>query len=148
MSSGIAIIKVGGSTEIEMIEKKHRVEDSLESVNSAQLEGIICGGGQAFIKVIPLLNISCENHSQRCGVKVIKYAIQEPFKQILKNADLLVDFIPQKEWNIGLDATDGTYKDLIKSGIIDPYKVLRVSLENAASCATTLFTSCVGILET
>ena len=149
LASGVAIINVGGATEIEMIEKKHRIEDALEAVKSAQEEGIVPGGGFALIAASNL-SIKTDNEEQDCGVKIIKDAVQEPLIKMIKNSgkkvngDSLADNISK---GLGYNIATGKFVNLIEDGIIDPVKVTRCALQNAASAAGTLLTTSFAIVE-
>jgi len=152
LASAVAIIKVGGATEIEMIEKKHRVEDAMEAVNSAQQEGIVLGGQVALLRAAKIIEIQAENKDQELGVSIIKEAIREPFKKMVSNAGLSSDIYLDKVENhtnpeSGLDITIGDIVNMHTYGIIDPCKVVRCALENAASVASTLLTTNVAIVE-
>ena len=152
LASAIAVIKVGGATEIEMMEKKHRVEDALEAVNSAQQEGIIPGGSAALLRVAKKLDIKVDNSDQEMGVNIIKEAIRAPFRKMVSNAGMSPDIYLDKVENhtnpeSGLDITSGDIVNMFTYGIIDPFKVTRCALENAASAASTLLTTDVGIVE-
>ena len=150
--SAIAIIKVGGSTEIEMIEKKHRVEDALEAVHSAQQEGIIAGGSSVLLRVARKIEVETENQDQNIGVEILKEAIRAPFKKMVSNAGLSPDIFLEKveahtNPDSGLDIASGDIVNMFTYGIIDPFKVVRCVLENASSAASTLLTTEVGIVE-
>jgi len=152
LSSAIAIIKVGGLTEVEMIEKKHRVEDALEAVSSAQQEGIIPGGSSMLLRAAKRINIETESKEQQLGVDIIKQAVQEPFKKMVLNAGLSPDIFLEKVENhtnpdSGLDVTTGEIVNMYTYGIIDPFKVVRCALENAASAASTLLLTDHAIVE-
>tara|TARA_R100000008_G_scaffold4333_2_gene2787 strand:- start:3056 stop:4627 length:1572 start_codon:yes stop_codon:yes gene_type:complete len=151
LASGVAVIRVGGATEVEMIEKKHRIEDALEAVKSAQQEGIVAGGGTAFIRASNDLSVETENEEQELGVEIIKGAIQEPIRQMAINAgsspDLTVSRILLSEQNEGWDFSTGEFVDLFETGILDPAKVARCALQNAASAAGTLITANYAIVE-
>tara|TARA_R110000824_G_scaffold52075_2_gene144797 strand:- start:708 stop:2276 length:1569 start_codon:yes stop_codon:yes gene_type:complete len=152
LSSAIAVIKVGGLTEIEMIEKKHRVEDALEAVNSAQQEGILIGGASSLLRVIKKLDIEVDNRDQQLGVEIIKEAIQEPFRKMVQNAGLSPDIYLDKVRNhtnpdSGLNVATGEIVNMFAYGIIDPFKVVRCSLQNAASAASTLLLTDHAIVE-
>jgi len=152
LASAIAIIKVGGLTEVEMIEKKHRVEDALEAVSSAQQEGIIPGGSSALLRVARKINIETENKEQQLGVEIIKQAIKEPFRKMVLNAGLSPDIYLEKVENhtnpdSGLNVTTGEIVNMYSYGIIDPFKVVRCALENAASAASTLLLTDHAIVE-
>jgi len=151
LASGIAIIKVGAATEIEMIEKKHRIEDALEAVKSAQQEGIVPGGGIALIRACDNLQVETENESQELGVKIILEAVKEPARQMAINAgespDLILSKIEGEDDNLGVDFTNGNVIDMLEVGIIDPAKVTRCALQNAASVASTLITTNSAVIE-
>ena len=153
LASGVAIIKVGGATEIEMTEKKHRIEDALEAVNAAQQEGIVPGGGTSLVRVSLELEVSTENDEQRQGVNIIREAIREPFRKIIENMGMNPDICMLKiieskqDWEYGYDVSTGQLVNLLEIGIIDPFKVLRSALENATSAASTLLTTAVAIVE-
>ena len=152
LSSGVAVIRVGGSTEVEMTERKHRIEDALEAVRSAQEEGVISGGGTALLYASRELNIDAPNHEQQLGVSIVKEACKAPFKQMASNAgkspDVLINEILQKEVGWGWDFREDRLTNLLEEGIIDPVKVTRTALQNAASCAGTLITTNFGIIQT
>lgn len=152
LASAIAIIKVGGLTEVEMIEKKHRVEDALEAVSSAQQEGIIPGGSSALLRVTKKLEFEAENKEQQLGVEIVKEAVKEPFKRMVLNAGLSPDIFLEKvenhtNPNSGLDVSTGEIVNMLTYGIIDPFKVIRCALENAASAASTLLLTDHAIVE-
>jgi len=151
LASGVAIIRVGGATEIEMIEKKHRVEDALEAVRSAQQEGIVPGGGTAFLRAASSIVVETENEEQSLGVEIIKNAIQEPLRQMAINAgmspDLAINQIETADNNKGWDFATGEFVDLLEAGILDPAKVTRCALQNAASAASTLITANYAIVQ-
>jgi chaperonin GroEL len=152
LASAIAIIKVGGLTEVEMIEKKHRVEDALEAVSSAQQEGIIPGGSAALLRVAKKIEIETENKEQQLGVEIVKQAIKAPFRKMVSNAGLSPDIYLEKVENhknpdSGLDVATGDIVNMYTYGIIDPFKVVRCALENAASAASTLLLTDHAIVE-
>jgi len=152
LASAIAVIKVGGITEIEMMEKKHRVEDALEAVHSAQQEGIMAGGCAPLLRVANKIEVETETHEQQIGVDIVKQAIKEPFRKMVSNAGLSPDIYLEKVENhtnaeSGLDITTGEIVNMFTYGIIDPFKVTRCALQNAASAASTLLTTDVGIVE-
>ena len=152
LASAIAIIKVGGSTEIEMVEKKHRVEDALEAVHSAQQEGIIAGGSSVLLRTAKKSEVETDNQDQKIGVDILKEAIKEPFKKMVGNAGLSPDIFLEKVENhtnpeSGLDIALGEIVNMFTYGIIDPFKVVRCVLENASSAASILLTTEVGIVE-
>ena len=156
LASGIAIIKVGAATEVEMIEKKHRIEDALEAVKSAQEEGMVPGGGTTLLRVsniirdnISRLNLS--NHDQELGAKIVLAAVKDPIRQMAINAscspDLISAMVEETEGNDGYNFVTGEITDLLKAGVIDPAKVTRVALQNAASVATALIISGHAVVE-
>jgi chaperonin GroEL len=145
ITSGVAIIKVGAATEIEMKEKKARVDDALNATRAAVQEGIVPGGGVALIRCIAALEKTSLEGDARHGIDIVKKALEEPLKQIAKNAGfegaVIVEKVREKKGNIGFDADSGEYVDMIRSGIIDPVKVTRLALQNAASVASLLITT-------
>ena len=149
LASGVAIIKVGAPTEIEMIEKKHRIEDALEAVKSAQSEGIVPGGGTTLLRC-SCFEIKDASEDQRIGAEIIRKALQAPIKQMAKNAgdsaDLIVDKILNTK-NLGWDFKKSELVNLVEEGIIDPAKVVRIALQNAVSVASTLVTTNNAIVE-
>ena len=152
LSSGVAIIRVGGSTEVEMTEKKHRIEDALAAVRSAQQEGIVCGGGTALLLASQKIAITTEEPQQAYGASVVKLACQEPLRQMALNAnespDIIIDKVLGARKNHGWNFRTGELTNLFSNGIIDPVKVTRTALQNAASCAGTLITTNYGIIQT
>ena len=153
LSGGVAVLKIGAATELEMKEKKDRVEDALHATRAALEEGIVPGGGVAYIRSQHKLNeLEPKNADQRTGVQIVRQAIEEPIRQILQNAGLESSVIINKikednEGSWGFNAYSGQFEDLIESGVIDPTKVSRVALENAASVASLLITTEATIVE-
>jgi len=151
LASGIAIIRVGAATEIEMIEKKHRIEDALEAVKAAQLEGIVPGGGTTLIRVSRAVTVEADNEWQNLGAKIILEAVREPLKQMALNAgespDLILAEVLSAKKNEGWNFVANRVEDLYSVGIIDPAKVIRCALQNAASVASTLITTNYAIIE-
>jgi len=151
LASGVAIIKVGAPSEIEMVEKKHRVEDALEAVRSAQMEGIVPGGGTTLIKASRDLDVEYDNDEQAIGGNIICKAVEAPFKQIMSNAgkksERLLESIRESEDNIGFDVMSDSMVDMIDVGIVDPAKVVRCALQNAASVVSTLITTNCAIVQ-
>ena len=143
---GVAVISVGAATETEMKEKKARVEDALNATKAAVEEGIVPGGGVAFLRCIDDLDkLEVENEDQRIGVNIIKKALEAPFRQIVTNAgldaSLLLEKVKNANKNEGFDAAKGEIVDMLEAGIIDPTKVERLALQNAASVAGLLLTT-------
>ena len=135
-----------------MIEKKHRVEDALEAVKSAQEEGLVPGGGVALLRASSALQgVSVENDDQQFGVDIVAQAITAPLRQMASNsglsADLILNMVQQESGNMGYDFRNDEMVDMIAAGIIDPVKVTRSALQNAASAAGTLITTSHAIVE-
>jgi len=151
LASGIALIRVGGSTEIELIEKRHRIEDALEAVKAAQKEGMLPGGGSALIRASEGIKTDDLSEQQQVGARIVLEAVKEPIRQIAKNAGLSADFslsaIEKETGNYGLDFTTNEVVDMFEAGIIDPVKVVRCALKNAVSVASTLITTDYAICE-
>ncbi len=152
LSGGVAVLKIGASTEVEMKEKKARVEDALHATRAAVEEGIVPGGGVAYLRAVSALdNLKGENHDQQTGIAIIRRAIEEPIRQITANAGLessvIVNNIKAGSDAYGFNARTEIYEDLIVAGVIDPTKVSRVALENAASVASLLLTTEATIVE-
>ncbi|MBQ5614346.1 MAG: chaperonin GroEL, partial [Tidjanibacter sp.] len=149
LAGGVAVLYVGAATEVEMKEKKDRVEDALAATRAAVEEGIIPGGGVAFIRATAALeNLKGENDDQTTGVQIVRRAIEEPLRQIVANAggegSVVVNKVREGEGDFGYNARDDRYENMLAAGIIDPTKVARVALENAASIASMfLTTECV-----
>ena len=153
LAGGVAVIRVGGATEVEVKEKKDRVDDALNATRAAVEEGISPGGGVALLRAIPALeNLKVENHDQKTGVDIVRKAIQAPARQIVDNAGadgavVVGKLLEAKEYNYGYDAQTGEYGDLVKLGIIDPTKVVRTALQDAASIAGLIVTTEATITE-
>ena len=151
LASGIAVIRVGAATEIEMIEKRHRIDDALEAVKSAQQEGVVPGGGIALIRAAHNLDVEVSSEDQTLGVNIIQKAVEEPIRQMAINAgesaDLVLAAIADENYEYGWDFASGTLTHMINDGIIDPTKVTRCALQNAASVAGALITSNHAIVE-
>ena len=146
LSGGVAVLYVGAATEVEMKEKKDRVEDALAATRAAVEEGIIPGGGVAYIRAIKDLDkLKGGNDDENTGIHIIKRAIEEPLRQIVANAggegSVVVNAVKEGKGAFGFNARTETYEDMFKAGIIDPTKVARVALENAASVASMLLTT-------
>jgi chaperonin GroEL len=151
LSGGVAVIKVGAATETELKEKKHRFEDALSATRAAVEEGIVPGGGKIFLLAQAALNGIGDDDDERTGVTIVKRALEEPLRQIAENAGLegsvIVEKVKALGTHEGLDAVTGTFVDLVKSGIIDPAKVSRAALENAASIAGLVLTTEAMVAE-
>lgn len=145
LSGGVAVLEVGAATEVEMKEKKARVEDALHATRAAVEEGIVPGGGVALLRVLKRLDNLKADGDQAVGVKIVKRAIEEPIRQIAKNAGLEPSIVVQKVKegtdDFGFDAYKEDYVNLYQAGIIDPTKVVRIAIENAASIAGLLLTT-------
>jgi chaperonin GroEL len=152
LSGGVAVLKIGASTEVEMKEKKARVEDALHATRAAVEEGIVAGGGVALVRAVDVLNKSKgDNQDQTVGIQIVQKALEEPLKMIVNNAGLEGSVVLQKvkegKDDFGFNAQTETYENLIKAGVIDPTKVTRTALENAASVASLLVTTEAVVYE-
>jgi chaperonin GroEL len=152
LSGGVALIKIGASTEVEMKEKKSRVEDALHATRAAVEEGIIPGGGVAFLRCVKNLDeVKTDNLDQKTGVNIIRRALEEPLRQIATNAGhdgaVVVNEVKNGKDDYGFNAQTEKYENLIKSGVIDPTKVARIAIENASSVAGLLLTTEATIVE-
>ena len=145
LAGGVAVINVGAATETEMKEKKARVEDALHATRAATQEGIVPGGGVAFIRTIAALDKLKLEGDEKIGANIVKRAIEEPLRQIAQNAGLegsvVVQRIKQEKTNVGYDVSQDAYVDMLEAGVIDPTKVTRSALQNAASIAALLLTT-------
>lgn len=149
---GVAVIHVGAATETEMKEKKARVEDALNATRAAVEEGIVPGGGTAYLRCLPALDsIKLESENEKYGVNIIRRAIEEPLRQIAcnsgKEGSIIVERVKSEKGDVGFNANTGVYEDLIESGIVDPTKVSRTALQNAASVASLLLTTEAMVAE-
>jgi chaperonin GroEL len=148
---GVAVINVGAATELEMKEKKDRVEDALNATRAAVEEGIVPGGGVAFLRVLKALDKLDLTGEEKMGVNIIRRALEEPMRQIANNAgfegSVVVQKVAEGKGNFGFNAETGKYEDLLEAGIIDPTKVSRFALQNAASVAGLLLTTEAMIAE-
>jgi chaperonin GroEL len=148
---GVAVIKVGAATETEMKEKKARVEDALHATRAAVEEGIVPGGGVAFLRAQKVLDEIDSSEEQRAGVNIVRRAIEEPLRMIAQNAgvegSIVVDKVKQGKAAFGFNAATEEYEDLLKAGVIDPTKVCRTALQNAASVAALLLTTEAMVAE-
>ena len=152
LSGGVAVLKIGAATEVEMKEKKARVEDALHATRAAVEEGIVPGGGVALLRVVNKLDkVKNDNQDIMLGVNIVRRAIEEPIRQIVFNAgeegSVIVNKVKDGKGGYGYNAASGEYEDLIKAGVIDPTKVTRVALENAASVASLLLMTEATICE-
>ncbi|WP_439640727.1 chaperonin GroEL [Nevskia sp.] len=152
LAGGVAVIKVGAATEIEMKEKKARVEDALHATRAAVEEGIVAGGGVALVRAAKALEkLKGNNDDQTVGIRILHRAIQEPLRQIVKNAggepSVVLNKVSGGKDSYGYNAANDTYGDMIEAGIIDPAKVTRLALQNAASVAALLLTTEAMIAE-
>ena len=146
LSGGVAVINVGAATEVEMTEKKARVEDAMHTTRAAVEEGILPGGGVAFIRTIPALeNLKLDDPDEQIGVEIVKRAIEEPCRQIAENAgqegSVIVERVKKESTNVGYDALIGEFRDLVEAGVVDAKKVMRLALQNAASIAGLMITT-------
>jgi chaperonin GroEL len=152
LAGGVAVIYVGAASELEMKEKKDRFEDALAATKAAIEEGIVPGGGVAFIRAIGCLaDVKVDNEDEETGVNIVRRAIEEPLRQIVANAGLegsvVVNEVKNGKGDYGFNARTEVYENLYESGVIDPTKVTRIALENAASIASMLLTTAVVISE-
>jgi chaperonin GroEL len=152
LSGGVAVLKIGAATEVEMKEKKARVEDALHATRAAVEEGIVPGGGVAFLRVVDKLkDVKTDNHDQKIGVDIVGKALEEPIRQIVENAGIegavVVNKVKDGKNDFGFNAQTEEYKNLIEDGVIDPTKVTRIALENAASVASVLLTTEAVVVE-
>ncbi len=145
LSGGVAVIKVGAPTEVELKEKKHRIEDALSATRAAVEEGIVAGGGTAFINALPALDRLQLTGDEKTGVDILRRALEEPLRQIAYNAgaegSVIVAAVKGFEAGKGYNAASGVYQDMFQAGVIDPVKVTRSALQNAASIAGMLLTT-------
>ena len=152
LSGGVAIIKVGAATEIEMKEKKARVEDALHATRAAVEEGVVAGGGVAYLRAATALEkLEAANEDQKAGIRIVTRALEEPLRWIASNAgdhaEIVLNRVKEHKGSYGYNAATGEYGDLLEEGIIDPAKVTRLALQNAASVAGLLLTTEVTAVE-
>ena len=153
LAGGVAIIRVGGSTEVEVKERKDRVDDSLHATRAAVEEGIVPGGGVALARAsLILTKLNAENDDQRVGIEIVRKAAQMPMRQIAENAGedgavISGKVLDRDDYNWGFDAQTGEFKDMVKAGIIDPTKVVRSALQNAASVGSLMITTEAMVAE-
>jgi chaperonin GroEL len=145
LAGGVAVINVGAATETEMKEKKSRVEDALHATRAAVEEGIVPGGGVALLRCLPVLDALKLHDDEQIGVDIVKRAIEEPLRALAKNAgvegSIVVQEVKKRKGNEGYNVSTGEYEDLVKAGVVDPKKVTRTALQNAASIAGLLLTT-------
>jgi chaperonin GroEL len=153
LAGGVAVIRVGGSSEVEVKERKDRVDDALHATRAAVEEGIVPGGGVALARAsLILAKLKADNEDQRVGIDIIRKAIQVPLRQIAENAGedgavIAGKVLDKDEYAYGFDAQSGEFKDMVKAGIIDPTKVVRTALQDAASVAALIITTEAGVTE-
>ncbi|KKW38199.1 MAG: 60 kDa chaperonin, partial [Candidatus Peribacteria bacterium GW2011_GWB1_54_5] len=152
LTGGVAVIRVGAATEVEQKERQHRVEDALSATRAAAEEGILPGGGVAYIRAMKVLDVlKAGNEDEQIGVEIVKEALLSPLRNIAANAgaaqDVVVDKVRQMKGNEGFNALTGKYEDMVKARIIDPKKVTRSALQNAASVASMFLTLEAAVAE-
>jgi chaperonin GroEL len=153
LAGRVAVIRVGGSTEIAVKERKDRVDDAMHATRAAVEEGIVPGGGIALARAsLILAKLKADNDDQRFGIEIVRKAVQTPLRQIVENAGedgavIASKVLDKDDYNWGFDAQTGEFKDLVKSGIIDPTKVVRTALQDAASVAGLLITTEAMVAE-
>jgi chaperonin GroEL len=152
LAGGVAVIKVGAATEVEMKEKKARVEDALHSTRAAVEEGIVAGGGVALIRARKALEkLKGDNHDQDAGIKIVSRALEEPLRMIVQNSgvepSVVLNKVVEGKGNFGFNAQTEEYGDLVEMGVVDPTKVARTALQNASSVAGLLLTTDVSVAE-
>src|SRR5690606_22767621 len=151
LAGGVAVIRVGAATEVEMKEKKARVEDALHATRAAVEEGIVAGGGVALLRARAAVKVKGDNPDQEAGIKIVLRAIEEPLRAIVSNAgdepSVVVAKVLEGKGNFGYNAADATYGDLVDMGVVDPTKVTRTALQNASSVAGLMLTTDAMIAE-
>ena len=152
LAGGVAVIKVGAATEIEMKEKKARVEDALHATRAAVEEGVVAGGGVALLRAVgDMSKLEGDNDDQNQGIKILRKAAEEPLRQIVANAgedaSVILNAVNEGKGTYGFDAATGEYGDMVALGIIDPTKVTRLAVQNAASVAGLLLTTEAMVAE-
>jgi len=148
----VALIRVGGATELEMKEKKARVEDALHATRAAVEEGIVAGGGVALLRCCEVVaKLKGDNHDQDSGIKIVLRALEEPLRQIVANTgeepSVVLNQVAEGKGNYGYNAQTGEYGDLMEMGVVDPTKVTRAALQNAASVAGLILTTAAMVAE-
>ena len=153
LAGGVAVIRVGGATEVEVKEKKDRVDDATHATRAAVEEGMVPGGGVALLYAAKVLDgLTPENNDQKVGIDIVKRALQSPVRQVAENAGtegsvVVGKLLDSNDLNHGSDAQTGEYVDMVRAGIIDPTKVVRLALQNAASVAGLLVTTEAMVAE-
>lgn len=153
LSGGVAVVKVGATTEVEMKERKLRIEDALNATKAAVQEGIVAGGGTAFVSIIPAVDklVDSLDGEEKLGAKIIRRALEEPLRQIAINAGLegsvIIQNVINSDFEVGFDALNEEYVDMIEAGIVDPTKVSRSALQNAASIAGVFLTTEAAVAD-
>jgi len=152
LAGGVAVIKVGGASEVEVKERKDRVDDALNATRAAVEEGIVPGGGVALLRAKKAVNaLHSDNPDIEAGIKIVSKALESPIRQIAENAgvegSIVVGKVLEKSGNFGFDAQEEVYGDLVEKGIVDPTKVVRIALQDAASVAGLLITTEAMIAE-
>jgi len=151
LAGGVALVKVGAATEVEMKEKKARVEDALHATRAAVEEGIVPGGGVAYLRARANVKVKTDNHDQEAGVKIVLRALEEPIRWITANAgaepSVVVNKVVEGKGNFGYNAQTGEYGDLVQMGVLDPTKVARCALQNGASVAGLILTTDAMVAE-
>ena len=153
LSGGVAVVKVGAATEVEMKERKLRIEDALNATKAAVQEGIVAGGGTAFVSVIPAVDklVASLDGEEKLGAQIIRRALEEPLRQIAINAGLegsvIIQNVINSDSQIGFDALNEDYVNMIEAGIVDPTKVSRSALQNASSIASVFLTTEAAIAD-
>ncbi|MBL8532542.1 MAG: chaperonin GroEL, partial [Betaproteobacteria bacterium] len=151
LAGGVAVIKVGAATEVEMKEKKARVEDALHATRAAVEEGIVPGGGVALLRARSAVAVKGEHHDQDAGIKIVLRALEEPLRAIAANAgaepSVVINKVVENKGNFGYNASNDTYGDMVEQGVLDPTKVTRCALQNAASVAGLILTTDAMVAE-
>ena len=152
MAGGVAVIKVGAATEVEMKEKKARVEDALHATRAAVEEGVVPGGGVAFVRALDSVSkVEGDNQDQETGVRIVLRALEEPTRQIVENAgsdaSVILNKIKEESGSFGYNAATDEFGDMIEMGILDPTKVSRTALQNASSIAGLMITTEAMVAE-
>jgi chaperonin GroEL len=153
LAGGVAVIRVGGASEVEVKERKDRVDDALHATRAAVEEGVVAGGGVPLARASLILSkLKADNDDQRFGIEIVRKAVQAPLRQIAENAGedgavIAGKTLDRDEYNWGFDAQAGEFKDLVKAGIVDPTKVVRTALQDAASVAGLLVTTEAMVAE-